>query len=111
VTANGQHVGDWKYEGGTENSPQRKALYFEVRRYFGILRCENTWDMQRLLKPFQTTSFHRTLTDYFRALYDSGLLVRRLVEPKPTAKGVSKYPTLRKHRKIPHSIIIEAVKK
>ena len=111
VTANGQHVGDWKYEQGTENSPQRKALYFEVRRYFGILRCENTWDMQRLLKPFQTTSFHRTLTDYFRALYDGGLLVRRLVEPKPTAKGVSKYPTLRKHRKIPHSIIIEAVKK
>lgn len=111
VTTNGQHIGDWKYEEGTENSPERKALYFEVKRYFGIFRCDDSWDMKRLVKPFKTTSFHRTLTDYFQALYRSSLLVRRLVEPKPTARGISKYPQLRKHRKIPQSIIIEAVKK
>jgi ubiquinone/menaquinone biosynthesis C-methylase UbiE len=111
VTTKGQQIGDWKYEEGTENSPERKALYFEVKRYFGILRCENRWDMKRLVKPFQTTSFHRTLTDYFQALYQNSLLIRRLAEPKPTAKGTSKYPQLRKHRKIPQSIIIEAVKK
>jgi ubiquinone/menaquinone biosynthesis C-methylase UbiE len=111
VTTNGQNIGDWKYEERTENSPERKALYFEVKKYFGIFRCENLWDMERLVKPFKTTSFHRTLTDYFQALYKSGLLVRRLVEPKPTVRGTSKYPQLRKHRKIPQSIIIEAVKK
>lgn len=111
VTTNGQHIGDWKYEEGTENLPEKRALHYEATRYFGNLRCENLWHMKRLVKPFKTTSFHRTLTDYFQALYKSSLLVRRLVEPKPTTKGTSKYPQLRKHRKIPQSIIIEAVKK
>jgi len=66
--------------------------------------------MKRLLKPFVTTSFHRTLTDYSQALFKAGLLIRRLVEPKPSKLGPSKHPNLKKHRKIPHSIIIEAVK-
>ena len=111
VMTNGQHIGDWKYEEGTKNSPERKALHFEIKRYFGIVRCENSWNMKRLVKPFKTTSSHRTLTDYFQALYENGLLVQRLIEPKPTARGASKYPQLRKHKKIPQSIIIEAVKK
>jgi len=110
VTASGQPIGEWKYEEGTQDS-SRVALHYERTKYFGRAKLKNSWDMKRLSRPFTTTSFHRTLTDYFRALYNSGLLVRRLVEPKPTAKGVSKYPTLRKHKKIPQSIIIEAVKK
>jgi ubiquinone/menaquinone biosynthesis C-methylase UbiE len=111
ATTNGQHIGDWKYEEGTQNSQGRKVMYYEAKRYFGILRCENLWNMERLVHPFKTTQFHRTLTDYFQALYKNDLLVRRLVEPKPTARGTRKYPQLRKHRKIPQSIIIEAVKK
>ena len=111
VMMNGQHIGDWKYEEGTENSSERKASHLEVKRYFGVVKCRNLWNMKRLVKPFKTTTFHRTLTDYFQALFRNGLLVQRLVEPKPTARGASKYPQLRKHKKIPHSIIIEALKK
>ena len=83
----------------------------EVRRYFGITKCEVSWNMKRLVQPFQTTSFHRTLTDYFQALHKSGFVVTRLVEPKPTSKGVSEYPSLRKYILIPLSIIIEAKRK
>ena len=111
VTTNGQHIGDWKYAEGTENSPVRKASHLEIKRYFGAVKCKNLWNMKRLIKPFKTTTFHRTLTDYFQALYKNGLLVQRLVEPKPTTKGALKYPQLRKHKKIPQSIVIEAVKK
>jgi ubiquinone/menaquinone biosynthesis C-methylase UbiE len=110
-SSNGQIWGDWIYEEKPKNSAERKALYYEARRYFGILRCENLWNMKRLVKSFKTTSFHRTLTDYFQALYETNLLVRRLIEPKPTARGTAKYPQLKKHMKIPQSIIIEAVKK
>ena len=110
-STNGQIWGDWIYEEKSKNSSERKALYYKAKRYFGTLRCENLWNMKRLAKPFKTTSFHRTLTDYFQALYEANLSVRRLVEPKPTAKGVAKYAQLRKHRKIPQSMIIEAVKK
>jgi hypothetical protein len=67
--------------------------------------------MKRLAKPFKTTSFHRTLTDYFETLHKNGFLVARLVEPRPTSRSISKYPALRKHTKIPHSIIIEAIRK
>jgi ubiquinone/menaquinone biosynthesis C-methylase UbiE len=109
--ANGQSLGEWKYEAGTENTPERKALHLEVKRYFGIVRCTTSWTMKRLVAPFKTTSFHRTLTDYFQVLYKNGLLVQRLVEPRPTNVGAQKYPGLRKHKKIPHAVIIEAVKK
>lgn len=109
--ANGQSIGEWKYEEGRENSPERKALHLEIKRYFGAVRCKTSWTMKRLVKPFETTAFHRTLTDYSQALYENGLLIRRLVEPRPTAGGALKYPQLRKHKKIPHSIIIEALKK
>jgi len=106
-----RQIGDWKYEETSKNLLERKALYYEAKTYFGIFRCEDLWDMKRLVKPFKTTSFHRTLTDYFTALYRANLLVRRLVEPRPSARAAAKYPHLRKHRKIPQSIIIEAIKK
>jgi len=101
---------EWKYEEGAEDAADRNAVHLEIRKYFGIIRCKISWDMQRLVKPFQTTSFHRTLTDYFQALHKGRFVVTRLVEPKPTPKGVSKYPSLRKHMLIPHSIIIEALR-
>jgi len=66
--------------------------------------------MNRLTKSFKTTSFHKTLTEYFNSLSNSGFVVARLVEPKSTLRGVSQYTSLRKHLKIPHSIIIEAIK-
>jgi len=104
----GGPIAEWKYEEGTENAPEREAMHLEVRRYFGITKSRVSWDMKRIVRPFRTTSFHRTLTDYFQALYKSGLVVTRLVEPKPTSKGVSEHLSLRKHMIIPHSIIIEA---
>jgi len=109
VTASGQHIGEWKYGEGKRSSA-RRPLHYEITRYFGQLKLISSWDMKRLKRPFVTTAFHRTLTDYVQALFASGLLVRRLVEPRPTKKGISEHPNLRKHTRIPQSIIIEAVK-
>lgn len=110
-TVGGEPIAEWKYEEGKENVTEGKAGHLEIRRYFGITKCEVSWNMKGLVKPFQTTAFHRTLTDYFHALHKSGFVVTRLVEPKPTSKGVSEYPSLKKHTLIPHSIIIEATKR
>ncbi|MGD0477655.1 MAG: class I SAM-dependent methyltransferase [Nitrososphaerales archaeon] len=107
-TVGGGPIAERKYEEGTENAAERKAVHLEVRRYFGITKSEVSWDMKRLVEPFRTTSFHRALTDYFQALHKSGLVVTRLLEPKPTSKGVSEHPSLRKHALIPHSMVIEA---
>jgi SAM-dependent methyltransferase len=81
-----------------------------TRRYFGSVKYPVQWKMERLAKPFRTTSFHRTLTDYFDALYMSRLFVIRLVEPRPTRKGLQKYPPLREVLVRPQSLIIESVK-
>jgi hypothetical protein len=66
--------------------------------------------MERLLKPFKTTGFHRTLTDYFTAFHKNRLLVRRLMEPQPTKRGIIKHPPLREVLLRPQSVVIEAVK-
>ena len=79
-------------------------------RYFGAVRYSIQWNMERLERPFRTTSFHRTLTDYFDTLFRNKLFVSRLVEPKPTKKGLQKYPALRQVLARPQSIIIESVK-
>jgi 2-polyprenyl-3-methyl-5-hydroxy-6-metoxy-1,4-benzoquinol methylase len=79
-------------------------------RYFGLVKYPVEWDMERLERPFRTTSFHRTMTDYFDALFRSKLFVSRLVEPRPTKKGLQKYAALRQVLARPQSIIIESVK-
>jgi ubiquinone/menaquinone biosynthesis C-methylase UbiE len=79
-------------------------------RYFGACEDHVQWKMERLLKPFETTSFHRTLTDYFDALHRNRLLVKRLVEPQPTKRGIRKHPPMKEVLLRPQSAIIEAVK-
>ena len=81
-----------------------------TRRYFGAVKYPVQWKMERLVKPFRTTGFHRTLTAYFDALYTSKLFVARLVEPRPTQKALLKHSPLREVLAIPQSIIIESIK-
>jgi ubiquinone/menaquinone biosynthesis C-methylase UbiE len=66
-----------------------------AKRYFGAVKYTVQWKMERLAKPFRTTSFHRTLTDYFDVLFKNRLFVLRFVEPRPTRKGLLKHPQLR----------------
>jgi 2-polyprenyl-3-methyl-5-hydroxy-6-metoxy-1,4-benzoquinol methylase len=79
-------------------------------KYFGTRRQRVPWRMERLLRPFETTSFHRTLTDYSTALCNYGLLIRRLLEPKPRRNGSAKFPILKQVHLRPHSIIFETIK-
>ncbi|MFX0097610.1 MAG: class I SAM-dependent methyltransferase [Candidatus Hodarchaeota archaeon] len=80
------------------------------KEYFGISTYTLEWNMERLKKPFTTTSFHRTLTDYFVVLNKNGLLVSTLIEPRPTEEGLLKHPRLRKNLAVPESIVIESIK-
>ncbi len=80
-----------------------------TERYFGAGENHIQWKMERLLKPFETTSFHRTLSDYFDTLYKNRLVVRRLVEPQPTKRGMKKHPPLKEVLLRPHSVVVESV--
>jgi len=107
LTTGGERNAEWRGR-GEGGAVGKRAVYLEVRRYFGEVKGNVVWNMARLSRPFRTTSYHRTLTDYFRALRSNGFAVTGLVEPKPTPRGVIEFPSLRKHMLIPHSIVIEA---
>jgi len=81
-----------------------------TKNYFVATEECVDWEMERLLKPFKTTSFHRTLTDYFNMLQENRLLVKRLVEPKPSEQVAAKYPLLKQFLLRPHIVIIESIK-
>jgi len=81
-----------------------------TKNYFVATEECVDWKMERLLKPFKTTSFHRTLTDYFNTLDKNRLLVRRLVEPKPSEQVAEKCPLLKQFLLRPHTVIIESIK-
>jgi len=79
-------------------------------RYFSAVKYPIEWNMERLEKHFRTSSFHRTLTNYFEALFMNKLFVLRLVEPKPTKKGLQIHPSLAKALTRPESIVVESAK-
>ncbi len=72
-------------------------------RYFKEAEYAIQWNMERLSIPFRTITFHRTLTNYFDALYKNNLCVSRLVEPKLTEKAYQKYPCLQDALQKPQS--------
>ncbi len=82
----------------------RRANYFLVRTE------KIQWKMERLLRPFATTSFHRTITDYSNTLYEHGFLIRRLYEPRPSKEGPARFPPLKEVFLKPHSLLFETVK-
>lgn len=97
-------IGGWEYDETLKN-----RLYYKMDYYFDAGKYVITWNMDRLTHHFETTGFHRTLTDYCNALYNANFLISRLLEPKPTEKGVKKY-CMEDNLRIPQSIVIEALK-
>ncbi|MEO0093805.1 MAG: class I SAM-dependent methyltransferase [candidate division WOR-3 bacterium] len=114
----GKRIGGWVYRQRTENKETalnlklaKTSLYYAIDRYFDTASDIIHWNMERLNKHFKTLSFHRTLTDYATALYRAGFLIARLIEPKPTKRGLKKHPLyFKENLRIPQSIVIEALK-
>ncbi|MFH0816294.1 MAG: class I SAM-dependent methyltransferase [Methanobacteriota archaeon] len=107
----GNHIKQWGSEVERARAEGMKPQYYSIDCYFDESPDTVDWRMARLKRPFKTTSFHRTLTDYANALNDAGLHISRLDEPKPTIKGLRDHSAYFKgNLRIPHSIVIEAIK-
>lgn len=101
-----QVIGGWEY---TDDRSVENALYYKVDRYFDTKSYTIKWEMERLEHHFETTAFHRTLTDYADALCAAGLMISQLKEPTATERGIKEYG-MEETLRIPQSIVIEAVK-
>ncbi|MBU6998465.1 MAG: class I SAM-dependent methyltransferase [Theionarchaea archaeon] len=102
---NGEIVGGWEFADSA--SHHESPLYCKVDHYFETSSYPIQWRMARLDQHFATTSFHRTLTEYFDAFSAAGFLVSRLKEPRPRSPI---HPHLTLELRIPQSLLIEAVK-
>jgi ubiquinone/menaquinone biosynthesis C-methylase UbiE len=93
-----------------EKTIYRNGKFYRDERYFKNKTYPIYWRMKRLTKYFKTTSFHRTLTEYSNALRNAGFVISRIIEPKPTKKGLKVHPNLDEQLLFPQSIVIEAIK-
>ena len=107
----GDQIKQWGSEIERAVAQGEKPQHYSVDEYFNDQADVIEWKMERLKSPFKTTSFHRTLTDYANALNDAGLHISRFDEPRPTKKGLREHPAyFDGNLRIPHSIVVEAVK-
>lgn len=109
-TRDGKIYGEWEFKKQTDRGIPENALYYKVDRYFDNHRFIVPWKMKRLTQQFETTSFHRTLSDYAQALNQAGFVISRSNEPRPTKRGMEKHPLMKLSLRIPQSIVVEAVK-
>ena len=107
----GSQIKQWCSEIERAAARGEKPAYYSIDVYFDDEPDVVEWKMERLMSHFKTTSFHRTLTEYAKALHDAGLCISRLDEPRPTKKGLREHPAyFEGNLRIPHSIVVEAVK-
>lgn len=78
--------------------------------YFEKIKYPINWNMERLAKRFKTSSFHRTLSDYFNSIHSSSLVTTKFKEPKLSMKRLKSYPYLKEALIRPQSVIIESRK-
>ncbi len=107
---NGEKVSGWIYENMDDPDDRGEPLYVKQTNYFQEGAYVLDWKMKRINKHFKTISFRRTLTDYVKVLGKHNLLICDMLEPKPTAEGIEKFPELEKINRVPQSIIFKAKK-
>lgn len=107
-TGNGEIVSGW--ETRIKEDGTKEFLYYYIYDYLQRRVETVAWDFERLTSSFVTTSYHRTLSDYINKLSKYGLAITGLDEPEPSEEGPKVHLSLRRHFRVPHSIVIEATK-
>lgn len=59
-------------------------------------------------EPFRVCYFNRTLEDYINPLCKTGFILEAIVEPRPGDEACRIRPSLRKHQRIPHTLMLRA---
>jgi ubiquinone/menaquinone biosynthesis C-methylase UbiE len=73
--------------------------YFRRRPYVERWHFSQLPDEEKV-KSFAVPSFPRTLSDYLNTLIETGFVLKRIHEPRPSAKTCRQYPWLKKWRDI-----------
>ncbi|WP_348621066.1 class I SAM-dependent methyltransferase [Paenibacillus polymyxa] len=79
-----------------------KKLYWKVNQYFneGPLEQAIPYDQEE-----KFLYFHRTLGSYVQTIIEAGLLLEGMIEPKPSAEMLEKYPHFHEDLNVTHFLI------
>ena len=97
----------WEYRRLEDGS--REPHYLKIFEYFTNHSYKMRWKDDEGQEVAFTTLFHRTLTDYMKALRKNGFLVSQIEEPRPVEDSFEPNDLI-KLSKIPHTICVEALK-
>ncbi|MFK4344689.1 ubiquinone/menaquinone biosynthesis C-methylase UbiE [Paenibacillus sp. RC62] len=91
-------------ESGWVKDEAGKKLYWKVNRYFseGVLEQDMPYDQEEKL-----LYFHRTLGSYVQAITGAGLLLEAMIEPKPSAEMLERYPDFHEDLNVSHFLIFK----
>ena len=103
----GKIMVDWERD--IRENGLKDYLYLKVYNYFTRHSYEMDWKNEETGEAQATIQFHRTMTDYVNTLGEAGLLIKGMKEPKPVTDDVPH--RMNKLNRVPHSILIEAVKR
>ena len=103
----GETLVRWEYRILEDGS--REPHYLKIFDYFTNHSYKMRWLDDEGLEVAVTTMFHRTLTDYMKALRNNGFVVSQIEEPRPIEGKLVPNDTI-KLSKIPHTICVEALK-
>lgn len=105
----GKMVSGW--ETITHDDGSKEYVRYWIEDYFQRNSYSFEWRHDRLSSSFVTTAFHRTLSDYVNTLIKQGFMITRFDEPQPTEEGVRVHTPMKKHYRVPQSIIIDSTKR
>jgi SAM-dependent methyltransferase len=95
---------------GFEHPKSRPRGALLIDHYFDEGPAALRWEMKRLLRPFSTPIWHRSLETWFSMLRRSGFDVLALKEPRATPGVVRKIPFLDSNLRVPFFLIFECRK-
>jgi 2-polyprenyl-3-methyl-5-hydroxy-6-metoxy-1,4-benzoquinol methylase len=81
-----------------------------IDRYFETGPVVFEWNMKRLLYPWSTPYWRRTLAEWTAMTAEAGFLVRRIHEPRPSAEDVEAMHKLDDCARLPYFLIFDLVK-
>lgn len=90
----------WERSGIRDRGAMLVGPYFN--KHVGLTE----WRMRRLLRPFDTVYWHRTLEQWFRLLRRAGFVVEGVSELHPTPAQVRRNPLLEGSRRFPFYLVV-----
>lgn len=103
---------------GLETDASGEVVGIRLGDYFRGGSVEERWSFsaaqeshetsEEQTEPFCITYFQRTLSGYLNPLASAGFALDAVHEPRPDEEACRKFPALRKHRCVPHSLFIKA---